>query len=259
MKSFRLTSAASLALVVIGLMPERARAAGGPTWTPGLGLVELTPEAKESAGAPSKEAAAPAATAVPSSATRGAGVQAFGGLATVAGQEGIFPVVGGSARFEPRHLRSLFAPWVQGSFAVLLPSSDSDLSIFDIALRGGMDLHPARLSLVGLGPFIGYRQLVFDAKSTTSLQGLDVGGQVHLRTNEAVGDDGVEAPSFDGTVYAFLQGAGFSSNDNRIFAGLTGSYGNALRLYASFEGCLSDAATCFPHQVRATAGLGGVW
>jgi len=245
---------------------SKPKSSGGPTWTSGLGLVELSPKPEEPK-AEDKAAASP--PALPPTSVSAFGLRAFGGVDKIAGNEGLSPTFGGSLRFEVRHLRSLFAPWVEGSFSLTLPDSDKQLltTFYDVALRGGLDVHPARISNIAIGPFIGYRQIHTatqmkspeDAPTASSmLQGADVGGQIHLRTNDKRTDAGVERAEFDAIAYTFIQTASLTDTNN-VFLGALVGYGSAFRVSSNIEGCVSDSATCFPRQLRMSLGLGGMW
>ena len=245
----------------------KPKSSGGPTWSSGLGLVEVSAKTEEEK-AEDKPAAQPAA--LPHSSVSGSGVRAFGGFDKIAGRESLGGVLGAAFRFEARHLRSLFAPWVDAAFSGTFPDSEMQVGTtnFDLALRGGLDVHPARLPWIAAGPFIGYRQLHTvqtpktpeDAPSTSAmLQGLDVGGQIHFRTLERPTETGVARPALDAILYTFVQTAGVAGSSDRVFAGALISAGADARFFANIEGCASDAATCFPRQLRATAGIGGMW
>lgn len=245
---------------------SKPKSSGGPTWTSGLGLVELSPKAEE---AKAEDKPAPSAAALPPSSVSAFVLRAFVGMDKVAGSEDFRPAFGGALRFEARHLRSLFAPWVDGSFGMTLPDGDKQLlsTFYDVALRGGIDVHPARISNIAIGPFIGYRQIhtVTQRKTpedsptaSSMLQGADVGGQIHVRSSEVRTDTEVERPLFDGIAYTFVQTASVTDTNN-VFVGALASYGSGFRVFTNVEGCASDSATCFPRQLRMSAGLGGMW
>lgn len=84
-------------------------------------------------------------------------------------------------------------------------------------------------------------------------------GAIHLRSEEKRTDAGVERPFADAMFYTFVQGAGLADSSGRVFVGALTSIGSDFRLLTNIEGCASDAATCFPRQIRATAGLGGMF
>ena len=239
--------------------------AGGATWTSGLGLVELSARSSESRVGDKPSASVLSA---PISSVPGFGFRVLGGADKLAGQDDFSAIVGGAFRFQSRHVRSLFSPWVDAGVSTTRPTETSALTLYDVAVRGGIDWHPARISHLGLGPFIGYRQIhartgdndaVPDSARSAMIQGLDVGGQIQVRTREARTETSIEPPAFDATLYAFMQGAGLGQASNRAFVGLLASAGGAFRGVANIEGCASESATCFPRQLRLTGGFGGMW
>ncbi|HVJ93714.1 MAG TPA: hypothetical protein VM580_28120, partial [Labilithrix sp.] len=215
------------------------------------------------------DAPAQAVPQLPSASLTEFGLRAFAGFDTIANVDGVQPAFGFAARFEARKFDSLFAPWVEGGLHATIydvPSAGSSKedsetgNLWDIALRGGVDIHPLRTRWVGVGPLVGYRHLHWrELEKSRMLQGVDIGGQVHFRTEEAA----TKRPAFDAIGYAFLQTAGLADEANRSFLGLLMSAGvgstNSFRVFAKFEGCASSPGTCFPRQLHGSAGLGGAF
>lgn len=259
--------------------------AGGATWTQGLGLVQTGSAAPDDAdGNVTGSAAsgdAPGADKTPDAVSTNVparpraslteiAVRGFGGIDKRGGDDNVHAVAGGAARVEIRHTHSLFAPWAELAGS---NSFGSEVSVFDVALRGGADLHPARITWLGVGPFIGYRQIrvsetvtptgfSIDGQPTRTLastvQGVDAGLQVHLRTNDEIDSDGAASrPSADLLAYGFIQGAGGSDTSNEAIVGLLGSVGGAVRFYVGGDACLAGSDKCIPHQFRGLLALGG--
>jgi hypothetical protein len=247
---------------ILSSQPAPLTRLGAAKWEPTLGLVAETQE-KDGKEASKDE---PASTGVPmiaSSSLTAFNLRVFAGIDQRAGAEKVDPVVGAAIRYEVRHVDSLLAPWAEGGFTTTFydatPKNESDDetgNIWDFWVRGGVDIHPMRERWIGVGPFIGYRQLNARAlEQSFILQGLDVGGQIHVRTGETA----ASRPAFDATAYGFVQGAGIANIENRAFLGTLLSAGGDVRAYAQIEGCMSSPDSCFPRQVRAVAGLGGVF
>lgn len=250
---------------VLSAKPVPVARIGSATWDPTFGLV-----AEQSKPGEGGDAAAgkdePASKAVPSIASTSLtefGLRIFAGFDQRTGADSVDPVVGAALRYEARHVDSLLAPWAEGGFSAAIsdatPANESDdenAINWDIWLRGGLDVHPLRQHWIGVGPFLGYRQLHTRALLTSAIvQGVDVGGQVHFRTKESAGNP----PVFDAIAYGFVQGAGLADGSNRGFLGALLSAGADFRAYAQLEGCAASPDSCFPRQVRAVGGFGGVF
>lgn len=239
--------------------------AGGATWTSGLGLVELSARPTENK---TEDKPSASSLASPSSSVSAFSVRFMGGVDKLPGQDDLSATAGGAFRYEARHLRSLFSPWIDGGFSTTRPTKLTTLTLYDFVVRGGVDWHPARIPHVAVGPFIGYRQIhsrtgdnevTPDSERSAILQGVDVGGQIHFRTKEALVETALQRPAFEATLYGFMQGAGLADTSNRAFIGLLASAGDTFRGFANVEGCASESTTCFPRQLRLTGGFGGMW
>jgi hypothetical protein len=248
---------------VIATKPAPLTRVQGAKWEPALGLVaEQEKDAQEASAARDEPASLPV-PAIGSTSLTEFNVRVFAGFDQIAGNESVSPLVGAALRYEARHVDSLLAPWAEGGFSTTIydatPRNElDDESAFnwDFWLRGGVDVHPLRERFIGVGPWFGYRQLHLRALETSRIvQGVDVGGQIHLRTKETAS----ERPGFDAIAYGFVQGAGLADQSNRTFLGALLSAGSDFRAYAQLEGCASSPDSCFPRQVRAVAGLGGVF
>ncbi len=243
--------------------PKPLTSIGGARWEPSLGLVAAqNQKEKDGKAAPEADAPAQAVPAIPASSLTELGFRAFGGLDKRAGADGISPAFGLALRYEARRVDSLFAPWAEAGFSGTIyeldpNATDSDTgAVWDMWLRGGLDVHPIREHWIGIGPFIGYRQLHTRALERSAiLQGADLGGQIHIRTSEAAG----VRPTADAILYGFVQSAGLADMSNRSFVGMIASAGGDFRFFTQIEGCASSPDSCFPRQLRAVAGLGGAW
>jgi hypothetical protein len=251
---------------VLTTKPTPLTKVGAATWDPTLGLVAENQPKTGEGGDPSGSHDEPAAKPIPSIASTSLtefGFRFFGGADQRAGAEDLTPVAGAAVRYEARHFDSLLAPWAEGGFSSAFfdatPQNENDdegAINWDIWLRGGLDIHPMRERWIGVGPWFGYRQLHTRALETSAIvQGVDAGGQVHFRTNESA----TERPVFDAIAYGFVQGAGVANFENRTFLGALLSAGGEVRAYAQLEGCASSPDSCLPRQLRAVAGLGGVF
>lgn len=248
---------------MLSSQPAPLTRVGAAKWEPTLGLVAESQEKEGGKEAAKDEPASKGVPMIAPSSLTEFDLRFFGGIDQRAGADNVDPLFGAALRYEVRHVDSLLAPWAGGGFSTTFydatPKNESDDetgNIWDFWLRGGVDIHPMRERWIGVGPFIGYRQLHARAlEQSFILQGLDVGGQVHLRTGESAGS----RPAFDATAYGFVQGAGIADIENRTFLGTLLSAGSDVRAYAQLEGCMSSPDSCFPRQVRAVAGLGGVF
>lgn len=235
----------------------------GARWEPSLGLVAEKDPTGAEGGTGKDEAASKAVPALPSTSLTELGFRVFGGMDRRRNVDEVNAVVGAALRYETRHVDSFFAPWVEGGFSTTIfdatpqkQSDDEDGFSWDIWLRGGIDVHPLRARWIGVGPFIGYRQLHLRAlEQSFIVQGADLGGQVHFRSSE----DASSRPAFDAVAYGFVQGAGLGPTENRTFIGALLSAGRKVRAFAQLEGCASSADSCEPRQLRAVGGLGGVF
>lgn len=246
------------------IRPTPVATVGGAKWEPGIGLVAARNDEKaDGAGVAKDEPSSRAVPSLPRSSLTEIGFRVLGGFDKRAGADGLSPLAGAALRYEARRSDSLLAPWAAGGFTTTIfdatPQTEADSEsgmLWDIWLRGGVDFHPLRERMIGVGPFFGYRQLHARALEKSSmLQGLDVGGQVHFRTHETSG----ERPGFEAIAYGFVQGAGLAEQANRTFVGLQLSTGSSFRAFANIEGCASSPDSCFPRQMRATFGLGGMF
>jgi hypothetical protein len=251
------------------LQPAPLTSIGGAEWNPGLGLVAASPDGA-SAVQTAADSPAGSVPSLGSASLTELGIRAFGGLDTLPGVDSVSPTFGLAVRYEARRADSLLAPWAEGGFSGTIhslpgreggtvSSNDSeDGELWDLWLRGGLDVHPGRERWIGAGPFLGYRQLhARQLERSAMVQGLDVGAQIHLRTSETV----AERPKAELIAYGFVQGAGLAEVANRTFVGalVSAGIGEPFSLIAQLEGCASSPDTCFPRQVRAVAGLGGAW
>lgn len=248
---------------VLSMRPSPLTRVGGAKWEPTLGLVAEQEKDAPGANAAKDEPSARAVPAIASTSLTEFNLRFFGGIDQIPSNETVSPLVGAALRYEARHVDSLLAPWAEGGFSSTIfdatpQNENDDESVFnwDIWLRGGVDVHPLRERFIAIGPWFGYRQLHLRALETSRIvQGVDVGGQLHLRTHESA----TQRPAFDAIAYGFVQGAGLGELSNRTFIGALLSAGADVRAYAQVEGCASSPDSCFPRQVRAVAGLGGVF
>lgn len=160
-------------------------------------------------------------------------------------------------RSELRDRTSHVAPWFDvGVAGGYLPGQK--LGFFGGGVHVGVDVHPGRLTSIGVGPFVGYQLLgIFGVSGGKALaHGPDIGIiNVHFRLKE---EDG-KVPDFDVDVYA-LERISMGSVAAATYLGLRAAVGSSTRLQIFVEGrplpLDSSAGGLLAPQFFAGLGLG---
>ena len=180
------------------------KSVGGATWSDGVGFV-LTGPAPAASATPWTPPPVP--VGLEHSLSRvswglDAGLAIYVPTTVKSSVTALAPRLDFTIRAEFRRQSSWLAPWFDvPSTIVFVPDSASPVrSILNTAPHVGIDVHPARLPNLGVGPFIGYRVglMLGGGGSPTIENGVDLSPlHVHFRTREVDG----APPTFDLATY----------------------------------------------------------